>query len=120
MPDGEKVMITDSTGKSRYGGIGEYMAEQICDRTNVEARTTVLGHVQRGSPPTYRDRLMATAFGVKAVDLIESGSFDRMVTWKNRSVVDIPIEDAIAAYHAVSMDDIMVHTARSIGISFGD
>jgi 6-phosphofructokinase 1 len=119
-PDGQKIMVTDSNGKSRYGGIGTYLAEQISEHTNIEARTTVLGHVQRGSPPTYRDRLLATAFGVKAVDLIESGSFDRMVTWKNRTVVDIPIADAIAAYHAVNLDDIMVHTARALGISFGD
>lgn len=119
-PDGQKIMVTDSTGAQRYGGIGTYLAEQISARTNIEARTTVLGHVQRGSPPTYRDRLLATAFGVKAVDLIESGSFDRMVTWKNRNVIDIPIHDAIAAYHAVNLDDIMVHTARSLGISFGD
>ncbi len=119
-PDGQKIMVTDSTGAQRYGGIGTYLAEQITARSNIEARTTVLGHVQRGSPPTYRDRLMAMAFGVKAVDLIATGQFDRMVTWKNRNVVDIPISDAIAAYHAVSMDDIMVHTARSLGISFGD
>lgn len=119
-PDGQKIMVTDSTGRERYGGIGTYLAEQISARTNIEARTTVLGHVQRGSSPTYRDRLMATAFGVKAVDLIEAGKFDRMVTWKNRNVVDIPIADAIAAYHAVNLDDIMVHTARSLGISFGD
>lgn len=120
MPNGERVTVTDSTGKERYGGIGTYMEQEIAARTGVEARTTVLGHVQRGCPPTYRDRLLATAFGVKAVDLIEAGQFDRMVAWKNRNVVDIPIEKAIAAYHAVNPDDIMVHTARSIGISFGD
>ena len=119
-PDGEKVTMTDSDGKPRYGGIGQYLSEEISKRAGVEARITVLGHVQRGSPPTYRDRLLATAFGVRAVDLIVEGKFDRMVTWKNREVVDIAIEDAIAAYHAVDPDDTMVHTARGIGISFGD
>ncbi len=119
-PSGDRVTIKDSTGKERYTGIGNYMAEQISARTSIEARTTILGHVQRGSPPTYRDRLLATAFGVKAVDLIEAGQFDRMVAWKNRQVVDIAIEDAIAAYHAVDPNDTLVHTARSIGISFGD
>jgi 6-phosphofructokinase 1 len=119
-PDGKKVELVDAEGKTRYGGIGAYMSEQIAAKAGVEARVTVLGHVQRGSPPTYRDRLLATAFGVKAVDLIVEGKFDRMVAWKNREVVDIAIEDAIAAYHAVDVNDLMVQTARGIGISFGD
>ena len=119
-PDGEKVGTKDAEGKTRYGGIGGYLSEEISEQAGVEARVTVLGHVQRGSPPTYRDRLLATAFGVKAVDLIVEGKFDRMVAWKNREVVDIAIEDAIAAYHAVDLNDTLVHTARGIGICFGD
>lgn len=119
-PDGEKVGSKDAEGKTRYGGIGAYLSEEISEKAGVEARVTVLGHVQRGSPPTYRDRLLATAFGVKAVDLIVEGKFDRMVAWKNREVVDIGIEEAIAAYHAVDPDDTLVHTARGIGICFGD
>lgn len=115
-PDGEKVTAEDG----RYGGIGNYLSEEISRLAGVDARVTVLGHVQRGSPPTYRDRLLATAFGVKAVDLIVEGKFDRMVAWKNREVVDIGIDEAIAAYHAVDLDDTMVHTARGIGVSFGD
>lgn len=118
--DGKPYMVTHSDGQSRYGGIGNYFSDEIAKATGFEARVTVLGHVQRGSPPTYNDRLLATAFGVKAVDLIVEGKFDRMVAWKNREVVDIAIEDAIAAYHAVDPDDTMVHTARGIGISFGD
>jgi 6-phosphofructokinase 1 len=81
---------------------------------------TVLGHVQRGSQPTYNDRLLATAFGVKAVELVAEGKFDKMVAWQNREVVDVPIEQAIAAYKEVNLDDTMVKTARGIGISFGD
>lgn len=119
-PDGQKVATTNVDGKTLYGGIGAYMADKISELAEVEARVTVLGHVQRGSSPTYRDRLLATAFGVKAVNLIDEGKFDRMVAWKNREVVDIAIEDAIAAYHAVDPDDTLVHTARGIGICFGD
>jgi 6-phosphofructokinase 1 len=76
--------------------------------------------VQRGCPPTYNDRLLASALGVKAVDLIAQGKFDRMVAWKNRQVVDVPIETAIAAYQAVDSNSSMVHTARALGISLGD
>ena len=119
-PDGNKVEMTDHTGKARYGGIGEYLAQEIGFHAGIEARVTVLGHVQRGSPPTFGDRILASAFGVKAVDLIEKGKFDRIVTWKNRKVIDIPIKQAIAAYHAVDMEDTLLHTARGLGISFGD
>ncbi|HPF78757.1 MAG TPA: ATP-dependent 6-phosphofructokinase, partial [Alphaproteobacteria bacterium] len=119
-PEGEKVATKDSDGKTLYGGIGAYLSDKISELAKVEARVTVLGHVQRGCPPTYRDRLLATAFGVKAVELIVEGKFDRMVAWKNREVVDIPIEKAIAAYHAVNPEDTLVRTARGLGISFGD
>jgi len=119
-PDGNAAELTDHTGKARYGGIGDYFAHEIGQRTGIETRVTVLGHVQRGSPPTYNDRLLASAFGVKAVDLIDQGKYDRIVTWKNRQVTDISIEKAISAYHEVSKDDVLVQTAKGLGISFGD
>ena len=119
-PEGTQVHTTDSDGKKLYGGIGHYLSKEISQRTKVDTRVTVLGHVQRGSPPTYNDRLLASAFGVHAVELIEQGKFDCLVAWKNRQVVDVPIERAIAAYQAVDLADTMVHTARGIGISFGD
>ena len=80
----------------------------------------MLGHVQRGSAPSYNDRVLASALGVKAVDLIAQGRCDRMVAWQNREVVDVPIEKAIAGYQAVDPDGTLVHTARGLGISFGD
>lgn len=109
-----------SDGQLRYGGIGHYIGDQIFRATGSETRVTVLGHVQRGSSPTYNDRLLASAFGVRAVDLIAEGKFDRMVAWKNREVVDVPIEAAIAANQVVDMNSSLVHTARALGISLGD
>jgi 6-phosphofructokinase len=76
--------------------------------------------VQRGGSPTPLDRVLASAFGVHAVDLIAAGRFDRMVAWQNRRLVDVPIEEAIAHYQAVDPGDALVHTARGLGISFGD
>ncbi len=118
--DGEGIMAEFTDGQKRYGGIGHYVGDQIFKATGSETRVTVLGHVQRGSSPTYNDRLLASAFGVRAVDLIAQGKFDRMVAWKNRQVVDVPIEAAIAAYQAVDINSSMVHTARALGISLGD
>ncbi len=118
--DGEAFEVTYHGGEKRYGGIGQYLAMKIAEATGFETRVTNLGHVQRGCPPTYNDRLLASAFGVKAVELIAQGKFDRMVAWKNREVVDVPIEQAIAAYKAVDPSDTLVATARGLGISFGD
>jgi phosphofructokinase-like protein len=119
-PVGEVVTYKDAHGQSRYGGIGEMIAREIAVRTGAETRVTVLGHVQRGGSPTSLDRLLASAFGVYAVDLVAAGRFDRMVAWQNRQVVDVPIAEAVAQYRAVDPDDALVHTARGLGISFGD
>lgn len=119
-PSGEKFEVTYHGGEKRYGGIGHYLSDKIAQATGFETRVTILGHVQRGSSPTYNDRLLASAFGVKAVDLIKEGKFGRMVAWSNRQVIDVAIEDAIAAYQEVDLNGTLVQTARALGISLGD
>jgi 6-phosphofructokinase 1 len=119
-PAGETITYMDAHGQSRYGGIGALIAQEIGSRTGAETRVTVLGHVQRGGSPSPLDRVLASAFGVYAVDLIAAGRFDRMVAWQNRRVVDVPIAEAVAQYQAVDPDDALVHTARGLGIAFGD
>ena len=89
-------------------------------RTDVECRVTSLGHVQRGASPTASDRILASAFGVYAVDLLNLEKFDRMVAWKNRKVVDVPIEEGIKTYKNVERNDSLVETALSLGIYIGD
>jgi phosphofructokinase-like protein len=118
--DGEKVQIVQQDGRTRYGGVGDYLGEKIAEATGSETRVTVLGHVQRGGTPTYNDRLLASAFGVKAVELAEQGKFGRMVAWQNRKVVDVAITDAIKECRTVTKDSQLVHTARELGVSFGD
>lgn len=118
--DGESLTIEDEKGRERYGGIGHYLAERINHLTKAETRFMVLGHVQRGGQPNASDRLIATAFGVKATDLIAEGKFDRMVAWQNRSVVDVPISEAIKHYQAVDTTGTLVRTARGLSICLGD
>ena len=117
---GETQHYVDAHGQSRYGGIGRELAEEIATCTGAETRVTVLGHVQRGGSPVPLDRILGSAFGVAAVDLVAAGRFDRMVAWQNRRVVDVPIEEACALYQAVDPEETLVHTARGLGISFGD
>ena len=119
-PDGDAVTGGNAPGSVTYGGVGHALAAQLSDMISAEIRVTVLGHVQRGGVPTARDRLMASAFGVRAVDLLADGRRDRMVAWRDRQVIDVPIDAAISAYHAVDIDGPVVATARGLGISLGD
>lgn len=119
-PGGEKLEVVYHGGEKRYGGIGEFLGPKIAEATGFETRVTVLGHVQRGGSPTYNDRLLAQALGVKAVDLVQEGKFGSMVAWHNRKVVPVPIEEAIKECRTVKPESTLVHTARSLGISFGD
>ncbi|UKP00433.1 ATP-dependent 6-phosphofructokinase [Nostoc sp. UHCC 0870] len=118
--EGETLTMTNRLGQSRYGGIGEYLADQISDRIGAETRVTVLGHIQRGGTASPLDRLVAAAFGVAAVNLIDEGKYDYMVTWQNRQVLNVPIAEAIAQYRAVNPEDTLVQTARGLGIYLGD
>ena len=116
---GERVTVGEPGG-GRYGGAGHYIGDLLAQHIDAEIRVTVLGHIQRGGIPDARDRVMASAFGVHAVDLIAEGRFDRMVAWRDRSVIDVPLEDVIAQPHVVELDGPIVHTARSLGICLGD
>jgi len=118
--EGKLLHIVDSSGNSRFGGIGHYFANKISELTNAETRFMILGHVQRGAQPDASDRVLACAFGVQAVDLIAEGKYDRMVAWRNREIINVPITEAIAEYRAVNRDDTLVKTARGLGICFGD
>ena len=93
---------------------------QIAEATGAESRVTVLGHLQRGGMPTPRDRLMASIFGVHAVDLIAEGRFDRMVAWSGRQVTDVPLAEAVGSSRDVDVEGPLVHTARGLGICLGD
>ena len=117
---GEKITRNLALSQCRLGGVGQYLADTISARTGAETRVTVLGHVQRGGIPSPLDRLTATAFGVAATDLLAEGRFDRMVSWQNRQVVDVPIESAIAHYQAVDPNSTLVKTARAMDICLGD
>lgn len=117
---GDKVLQSAPGEGQRYGGIGHYVGDQIARSTGAEVRVTVLGHVQRGGTPDARDRLVASAFGVHAVDLVAAGRFDRMVAWRARQVIDVPIEEAIGQPHLVDPEGAVARTARGLGICLGD
>ena len=118
--NGKNSTVKFADGETRLGGIGSYIASKIMNKTNIECRVTTLGHVQRGAPPSTQDRILASAFGVYAVDLLAQKMFDRMVAWNDRKVVDFPIQMGIETYKEVEIDDSLVKTALALGIYIGD
>ena len=117
---GEPLTQLHSGGEARYGGIGQYLAQRLSEVIEAETRVTVLGHVQRGGTPSMRDRLVASAFGVHAVDLIAKGRTDRVVAWQHGSVVDVPLSEVAGVTRAVDPFGTLAETARGLGIYIGD
>lgn len=102
------------------GSVGAAIAHALETRTGIDARCTVLGHVQRGGSPAMFDRLLASAFGVKAVDLLASGQSGRLVVWRSGVVTGSPITEAALGPRLVPLEGEMIHTARGLGIYLGE
>jgi len=92
--DGQMVVHNqelDSFGHVRLGGIGQWLSEQLEAKTGKEARTVVLGHIQRGGTPTAADRVLATRFGLQAIDSVHEGDFGKMMALRGTDIVRVPL-----------------------------
>ena len=92
---------TDAFGHARLGGIGVMLEKEIEARTGFETRVTILGHIQRGGTPTAFDRVLATRFGIAAIDAVHEGDFGKMVALKGTDIVRVPIGDAVGTLKTV-------------------
>lgn len=86
----------DEFGHAQLGGIGDWLGHLIEEKTGIETRVTVLGHVQRGGTPTAYDRVLATRFGLKAVELIRDKKFGYMASLRGTDIIAVPIEEALS------------------------
>ncbi len=123
MPDGNLVVARTVAGSHdpiRLGGIGHLIAARMEDLTGLEARVTILGHVQRGGSPTPYDRILATRYGVAAADLALGRVYGHMVALRGTSVIPVPFSEAVGKMRAVPIDGELMQTARGVGITFGD
>src|ERR1019366_8458338 len=93
--------VEGPTGNITAGVTGERVRSELAGRTGFETRLVVLGHVQRGGPPTAADRLLATHFGVAAVDAVHDGASGAMTAVGGDEVSLIPLEDATAGIRPV-------------------
>lgn len=107
-------------GQVQLGGIATLIAAEIEGRLHRETRCVVLGHLQRGGPPTTFDRVLATQFGAHAVRLVHEGRLGEMVRFNPPTVDSVPIAEAVSRLSVVDPDGSAVQAARALGISFGD
>ncbi len=94
----------DEFGHPRLGGIGHALEREIEQRTGYETRATVLGHIQRGGTPTAFDRVLATRFGIAAIDAVHAGAFGEMVSLQADHIVRVPLTDAVQELKTVDPD----------------
>jgi ATP-dependent phosphofructokinase / diphosphate-dependent phosphofructokinase len=104
----------------RVGGIAGRIAWEVQERTGKEARSLVLGHLQRGGSPTGYDRLLATRFGGAAIEAVENGKWGQMVALQSPHIVTVPFSEVLHTPKRVELDHDIMRTARAAGISFGD
>ncbi|MCX6338683.1 MAG: ATP-dependent 6-phosphofructokinase [Candidatus Aureabacteria bacterium] len=112
-------VVGDSPDPVRLGGVGRVLAGEIEKRTGIEARVTVLGHLQRGGEPTAFDRILATRFGEEAVHLAAERRFGRMVGIKGGAIRSVTLLKAIARLKRVPRNSPLIRVARAVGTSFG-
>ena len=125
----ERIVAT-SPDPIRLGGIGRAVADQIEERTGIESRYVVLGHVQRGGTPVAIDRVLATLFGDHAMELLKHGAGEtrdtdpvggsRLVVWKDGKLGDIALTEACNRQRLVSIEHPLLAAARSVGTSFAE
>jgi ATP-dependent phosphofructokinase / diphosphate-dependent phosphofructokinase len=85
---------TDEFGHVKLGGIGETLAEEIKERTGIDTRHVVLGHLQRGGTPTAYDRILSTRYGLRAAEAVKNGEWGQMVALRGSEIVTVPLEEA--------------------------
>jgi len=113
-------VVHESPEPIRLGGVSEVLCERISERTHLEGRATILGHVQRGGSPTARDRVLATLFGHRALQMIARGELDRMVAMQRGQLTSVPIGDVADRQRLVAPDDPLVAACRATGAGFGE
>ena len=105
-------MGKDEFGHAKLGGIANILAREIEARTKFETRAVVLGHIQRGGSPTAFDRVLATRYGLGAIDMVHRGEFGCMAALRSNKIISIPLKEAISKNRI--LDDEMIRIADGL------
>jgi phosphofructokinase-like protein len=115
----EKIYQVRPTGKKSLGGIGQEVADRLCELTGSETRITVLGHIQRGGEPCPRDRILGTLYGVKAVDMAVRGEFAKVVVMRDHKLEAVRYQSITGGYRELDQNDMYLKAAEAIGVCVG-
>ncbi|MBJ6762325.1 6-phosphofructokinase [Myxococcaceae bacterium JPH2] len=115
----EKAEDIPGRGVVRLGGAGKVCADLLAKHIDAEIRVTVLGHLQRGGSPSAADRVLATRYGCKVLDLVRDGQWGHMVALRNNDIVAVPLSES-RKERRVDPHGELVRFAKSMGIGFGD
>ena len=121
--DGKQVVAhldEKSPDPVRLGGIAHVLAKQIEHKSGLECRATILGHVQRGGTPVAYDRVLATAFGHKAIQMVATHEWNQLVVMKDGTAGMVPIKSVANQQRLVELDDPLIGMARALGVCMGD
>jgi 6-phosphofructokinase 1 len=122
-PIGEETVFKETAAgvkyRERLGGIGEKVGDLIAQRTGMEVRVLVLGHIQRGGSPTWFDRNLGSRFGTAAVDALMQGKFGKIVCLRTPHIQLATLEEAVGVMKSVNPEGQMVRTAETLGIMMG-
>jgi 6-phosphofructokinase 1 len=112
-------VVENSPEKIRLGGVGKQLADNIEKLTGIETRSVNLGHIVRGGSPTSFDRVLATRFGVKAMEMVLKGEFGHMVALRKGEMSSVPLSMVGGKSRPVPAKHELVLAAKKIGVSFG-
>jgi 6-phosphofructokinase 1 len=123
-PKGGDVVVARRVETSpdpvRLGGIANKLVADIEELTKLDARATVLGHIQRGGSPSPADRVLATQFGHHALEILMKGAQGQLVVQQNGRLGEVTIQSVAGKQRMVTLDDPLLATARAVGTCFGD
>lgn len=125
MPKGGTIVAkeSDEVGYEnlRLGGVAYQLSRQLKEvGFKHDIREMVLGHLQRGGSPNAFDRILATMYGVRAMELVLENDFGKMVAFKNNTIVTVTLKEATERYNYVDPKGFLVRAAKGVGMSFGD
>ena len=121
--DGKSISSKQNkVGEAVYGGVGNYLMEEITKRySEFQIRVNTFGHIQRAGTPVAFDRVLATVFGAKAIELLERGETGQMVIWKNNHVDHVLVDDVVkSGTTLLDVNSDYVKAAQSIGMYIGE
>lgn len=112
-------VVQEAKDRIRLGGVSEVLCRQIAERTRLECRATILGHVQRGGTPSAVDRILSTRFGDYAVRMVVRGELNRMAALRCGELMSVPLTEVADQQRLVLQDEPLLNACRAIGVEFG-